>query len=905
MKREVSCRIVQTAFQYLERQNKSLDGLLQGVPYSMEHLCNKHEWIDWDSFATILSNARKISSDTDIYRWGAAAVKSTPFFSALITGRFIFRATRLLLWWNRYPNGPAHHLITCIRATASIVGKNRVVVTLEVTPGHRHCSEFFLSTKGSFTASSTLIGLEPCRVEMMEFEGGARYDIECPEAGLLSLVRRIHSWPFPSRLAAQELKESTDLLAERYAQLEEMQAQSQRQVVRLKVAYDIIQLINNRFDLDSVLHAITDSLVNVAGFAGAFLAVDAVADGRMVPRTSIAGSHPNGSLAITRSLMGHGVRIGEATLWLVSGADANDAGELLDYVIPIIAMKIDDAKSFTLVNDYRESLQERTQELREANEALRKAQTARDRFFANISHEFRTPLTLILGPAEQGLETVDPHTKNQKFHAIRENARRLLGLVNQLLDFARLESGSMKLQVASGDVVPFLRRVVMSFESWAERKKIDLAFLSDVESQNGYLDGEKVEKIVNNLVSNAVKFTGEGGIVIVTLTPSPSPKSGEGDRGGEGVRGGWGVRVTDTGPGIAVEHLPHIFDRFYRIDETHSTEGTGIGLALTKELVELHHGTIAVESTPGKGSVFTVTLPIERSAYKAEEVGEGPLDLQLHEATGDRTPEGANTVALSASLTEGKPVLLVVEDHASLRQYIRENLTADFAVLEAEDGKVGYDRAMETVPDLVISDVMMPEMDGMELCRALKRDVRTSHIPVILLTARAGTDNKIEGLSIGADDYVTKPFEMKELLVRVRNLIDQRRLLRTKFSAGAVLRPGEVAISSLDDVLLKKVMNVIEQRMGDENLGAEEIAKAAALSRRQLDRKLLGLTSLSIAELVRYMRLQRARDLLEKNAGTVAEIAYQVGFTSPSYFATCFHDRFGSSPSELMDHHGK
>ncbi len=524
-------------------------------------------------------------------------------------------------------------------------------------------------------------------------------------------------------------------------------------------------------------------------------------------------------------------------------------------------------------------------------ERLAEVDRLKSRFFANISHEFRTPLTLILGPAEQGIEANGDPSTPEKFKLIRDNAKKLLTLVGQLLDFSRIESGMMKLQVSKSDIVQFVRRTVMSFESWAERKKISLEFHPGANTAVGFFDGDKLEKILNNLMSNAVKFTGEGGSVTVTLTPS-LPLSPNG-------RGAWGLRVSDTGPGISPKHLPHIFERFYRADETHTTEGTGIGLALTKELVDLHHGTIAVESTPGKGSVFTVTLSTDRSAYKPEETAASPPEVEIRERVGFGVSAVASSPVPPIPPTDGKPIVLVVEDNADLRTYIREFLQSDYEVQEGGNGKEGYDRALEIVPDIVISDVMMPEMDGMELCRALKKDVRTSHVPVILLTARAGTDSKIEGLDIGADDYVTKPFDSKELLARVRNLIEQRRQLRAKFSAGVVLKPGEVVVSSLDDALLKRVMTAIEERMSDETLGAAEIAREVALSRRHLDRKLMGLTNLSTAELIKYLRLQRARELLEKNAATVAEIAFQVGFGDPSYFSSCFHERFGILPSEV------
>jgi DNA-binding response OmpR family regulator/two-component sensor histidine kinase len=483
---------------------------------------------------------------------------------------------------------------------------------------------------------------------------------------------------------------------------------------------------------------------------------------------------------------------------------------------------------------------------------------------------------------------------------IKDNAKKLFALVNQLLDFSRLESGMMRLQVSRGDTVQFLRRVVMSFESWAERKQIRLEFHSDAESMPGHFDADKLERIVNNLMSNALKFTPGGGRVQVHVSPSPprpltKRHEGERERGGEWVS----ITVSDTGPGISADHLPHIFDRFYRVNETHTTEGTGIGLALTKELVDLHHGTIAVESTPGKGSVFTVTFPIERSVYAPNDIAESASLIEKREPAEAEASAEEQRAVPSAASADGKPIVLIVEDNADLRAYIREDLQADYAVQEAGNGKMGFECATEVVPDLVISDIMMPEMDGMELCRALKQDLRTSHIPVILLTARAGTDSKIEGLDIGADDYVTKPFETKELNARIRNLIEQRRLLRKKFSAGVVLKPGEVAIESLDDAFLQKAILVVEKRMNDEKFSVEELAVEIGMSRVQLHRKLTALTGQSSSEFIRSLRLHRGMELLKKNAGTVSEIAYMVGFGKPSNFAKWFQEQFGVLPSSI------
>ena len=507
-------------------------------------------------------------------------------------------------------------------------------------------------------------------------------------------------------------------------------------------------------------------------------------------------------------------------------------------------------------------------------------------FLANISHEFRTPLTLILGPVEQALSTSLDTSLREMLSLVKRNAQKLHGMINQLLEFSRIEAGNATLGVEEDDLLSFLKRLTQSFQSWAERKGISFSLHFENVRGLGWYDAEKIEKILNNLISNALKFTPEGGDVVVT-----------GETSDDTLR----LIVEDTGVGIAAEHLPRIFERFYRVDESHRTEGTGIGLALAKELVELHHGTISVRSEPGRGTTFTVSIPIDRKAYRQEEIATVPRAV---EEEGIQVPMDLNALPRAPAQPEShdmaeKAIVLVVEDNTDVRAYIRSNLEVDFSVEEAEDGRKGFERSCEVIPDLVITDVMMPEMDGYELTRALKEDERTSHIPVILLTARAESESRIEGLETGADDYLTKPFDAKELLTRIQNLIGLRRKLREKFSRGAELRPGEVAITSLDDVFLNRVMAAVEKNMAREEFAVEDFAREVLLSRIQLYRKLHALTNMTPAEFIKRMRLQRARELLEKNAGTVAEIADSVGFANHSYFAHCFREQFGVLPGEL------
>ena len=542
-------------------------------------------------------------------------------------------------------------------------------------------------------------------------------------------------------------------------------------------------------------------------------------------------------------------------------------------------------------------------------ESLAEVDSMKSRFFANISHEFRTPLTLIMGPLEGMLAHEKEDGKRRDLGMMYRNARRLLQLINQLLDLSKLEAGAMKLRTSRENIVPLVRGITASFESSAGGRQIAATFEAEKDDIEVYFDQDKLEKILTNLLSNAFKFTPDGGSVSVTVRKSDA--SGKKD---EDLREGFvSITVSDTGIGIPQSQLDKVFKRFYQADLSRSREreGSGIGLALTKELVELHHGTIAVQSRVGQGTEFTLKLPLGRNHLAREEIVED-VDSEMargidrlalsskEEGVAISTVEERDTVSPgSTSGTDQRPIVLLVEDNVDVRAYMRECLVPNNDVQEACDGEDGISKAFGSVPDLIISDVMMPMKDGYELCRSLKSDERTSHIPIILLTAKAGTENKIEGLETGADDYLVKPFEARELLVRVKNLIDGRRKLRERFSVGQVLKPGDIAVTSLDDAFLQRAIALVEECMGDETFGVEQLRDGLGMSRTQLHRKLTALTNQSAGDFIRYMRLQRARDLLRQRAGTVSEIAFHVGFSSVAYFTKCFREQFGIVPSEI------
>jgi DNA-binding response OmpR family regulator len=486
--------------------------------------------------------------------------------------------------------------------------------------------------------------------------------------------------------------------------------------------------------------------------------------------------------------------------------------------------------------------------------------------------------------------------KNQ-LHLIQRSAKRLQRLINQLLDLSRLETGKMELQVRAGDFVGFLKSVVMAFASLAESKNIDLKFTTDPglaapDFPGLYFDSDKIEKIVSNLLSNAFKFTDSGGSVSVKVSREQSESDGQ----------KVDITIADSGKGIPEDRLPFIFDRFYQADpsSTRENEGTGIGLALVKELVELHHGQINLKSRPGEGTTFEILLSLATNQFSDTET----LSDTEHSTISMNEEETAKDLesilpSEPLSLDEDETVILIVDDHPDVRRYIREQLRAHFKIVEAENGESGIQSALDIIPDLVISDVMMPKVDGYELCEALKSDQKTSHIPVILLTARAGEEDKLAGLNTGADDYLVKPFNSKELNTRVRNLIEQRQKLRQRYLREGRLRPADIEAPSLDDQFIQNLMCVIEEHLQDENFSVEELSSNMNMGSRHLHRKVRALTNNSPVELIRLIRLQRARQLLEQKAGSVSQIAYQVGFSNLSYFSKSFKLEFGLLPSEI------
>ena len=521
---------------------------------------------------------------------------------------------------------------------------------------------------------------------------------------------------------------------------------------------------------------------------------------------------------------------------------------------------------------------------------LRELDQAKSRFFSNISHELRTPLTLIRGSAailREGEKKESPARKGH-YDLLERNTGRLLQLISQLLDLSRLEAGKLELQPKAGNLTHFLRAVIHAFGSLAERQQVEYRVSIPDGSRWAYFDADKLEKILNNLLSNACKFTPSGGTIAVEVLLEVLP-------GGSVYR--CVLRVSDTGIGISEAQLARVFDRFYQADDsgTRAYEGSGVGLTLAKELTELYGGQIAVESILGQGSRFEVTIPLPVAEPVPDEVPAPPVTTHFN-----ALPEGNLPAAPppTGEAEEYQTKILIIEDNADLRTFIRMALPKEYYVLEAEDGEKGWELAVEALPDLIISDVMMPKQDGLTLCQRLKKHFSTAHIPVVLLTARAAMQDKITGLLTGADDYIVKPFHHQELQARVRNLVEDRKRLRELFRREILLQPDLVSPPSADEVFLRKVVGTVEQYLSDQDFDVERLGEEVCLSRTQLYRKLFALTGQAPSDFIRTLRLKRGAALLGQKTGTVAEIAYQIGFKEPSYFSRCFAQVYGCPPSQ-------
>ena len=547
-------------------------------------------------------------------------------------------------------------------------------------------------------------------------------------------------------------------------------------------------------------------------------------------------------------------------------------------------------------------LGEKNEELKRLNEEVLELTHSRLVFFTNISHELRTPLTLIADPVEMLLEDTGIKGKSRELlKMVQRNALALQQLVSNILDFRKIQNGKMELKLYRFDIVKTLTTWVGDFQLTAERKQIRLHL--DVDDLKGshemIADQEKISRIVFNLLSNALKYTPAGGEIFVSLKDE-----------GANLR----LDVKDTGKGISQDEADKIFERFFQAKGAAS--GTGIGLALVKSFVELHHGEARVESEPGKGSDFIVVIPrkqegdsqvihndadiVDNSVKASASDSKNVVDESVLQYIDDGDRSRGKVQQLVSENTN-RPTVLVIDDNTDIRQYERTLLQDEYIVLEAADGKEGLSVAIKEVPDLVICDVMMPVMDGLEFTKQLKTNTATSHIPVIMLTAKNLEEHRAEGYEHGADSYITKPFHSKVLLARIENLLRQRQLLKHLYQ-GTKETEKEISESLLEDrdkQFLKQLQAIIQKNLSDSEFGVEDMGQQIGLSRVQLYRKVKAMTGSSVVDLLRKARLAKARRLLETRSMSVSEVAYEVGFSAPSYFTKCFKDEYGMLPGDV------
>jgi len=523
---------------------------------------------------------------------------------------------------------------------------------------------------------------------------------------------------------------------------------------------------------------------------------------------------------------------------------------------------------------------------------LNELDSMKSRFFNNISHELKTPLTLIMGPIEHLLKKTTDTSDQSSLLMIQRNARQLQEYINEILELSKIEANKLKLNTKKLEVVKFIKSIIKPFEFEAQKKHISLNITSVHDNLICYLDPNKFDTIIANLISNAIKFTPNGGSVQLSI----SGCSGNKHEHCTQKEGCVIITVEDTGIGISDDKLPSIFDKYYRVDKNFVDHeyGTGLGLALVRELVSLHKGTINVESKEGVFTKFIIRFPFGHYHLKTDEFFDNCIykNVDNQEIFADKNQTDNTDSELDAK------IILVIEDYEDMRTIIRTGLKHEYTIIEAKDGEEGTQLAIETLPNLILCDVSMPKKNGFEVCKALKSNEMTNHIPIILLTGKDTLSDKLTGLEIGADDYLLKPFFINELKARVKNILDRRELLKDKYSTQSILQLNKLPNKSIDQIFLEKVTTIIESHIADEDFSVQLLMKEMCMSRTPLHRKLKALVNKSANELIQSIRLQKASEMLKSNTASVSEIGYLVGFPSPPYFSRVFKQYYGHTPSE-------
>ena len=506
-------------------------------------------------------------------------------------------------------------------------------------------------------------------------------------------------------------------------------------------------------------------------------------------------------------------------------------------------------------------------------------------FFAKMSHEIQTPITLILGPIDNMLSNAEQNgnlLQKQRLNIIANNAKRLSKIARELTLVRNKELSTLKLVVTKNNLFEHIDEISLSFKELARKKQIDFAVNCPKNLSKTWYDREKIEHIIYNILSNAFKFTPKEGNIILNVTPLNSKKRIK-------------ISISDSGPGIEKEALDHIFELFYQSNAGKKNKGSGIGLALTKELIDLHKGKIEVNSTPIEGTIFTFALPITESAYSESE----RIMTSTYEPSNDVTSNEVKSLSEHEQLNSVKKTILIVEDNFDLQTFLKELLMTQYNIILAEDGEGGYYYAKSNFPDLILSDIMMPKMDGIEMCEKLQKDSLTKHIPVILLTAKNSTNVKLNGLKSGAIEYINKPFNTNELLLKVKNIILSKEHIISKYKKEIISNPEIKLEKSLDEIFLENLMTNINMKLGDPNFKMEDLADSLNMGYSSLYRKCLALTGQNLIDFVRLQRLKKAAILIVKYGYSISEAAFMTGFNDPKYFSRCFKKHFAKTPGNF------
>lgn len=841
--KEVSCRIVATMLQQGERRGQPTAELLAGLPYPRTHLLDPDERVYWADFVRLLANLGRTWQPEDFARIGRQFIDN-PFFRPFRTlARLLANASDVYEWITR-DTGPGSQLFTCIESAVEPVQPGRLRFAVQIWDSYDASPQFFELLQGMLEAAPTLIGLQYARVQMSTQSAGmASYLIDYPrQGGALRWLRRVLSWPVTVVAAAQELRAAHSVLRRRYHELESVRGQLADQARLLRTANRISQVVHGEMDLKRTIETVVTALVEVANYAQARLCINTELEGRPIQHEAQRGAPTPGVEPLSLPIVVRGQEVAQLTLWLQAPYTVSDAvAEVADTLVPTISMALDDALTLNALTSYRarleEKVSERTNELAQARDSLAKsvrnlqqAQAARDRIFANINHEIRTPLALILLAAHNLKLTVSEPSAD--ISSIETSVRRLLDLVDGLLLLAAGQEGKLLVRPAAIDLGMFLRHVVSLWHPAASESALQLLY--EGPSRCGAtLDESACDRVMANLLSNAVKFTPAGGTIVVRLVEEP-----------QWLR----VEVHDTGVGIDEEFRTRIFGRFEqgRPAVRGGMRGSGIGLSLVKELVEAHEGRVMVDSTPGNGSVFTLLLP--KSLPAAAEA----MQKAYVNDTSYPVPSQQRTNPAPPPPSPSEATILLAEDDAGLADALMSLLSKHYRVIAAQDGVTALRLAEEHLPDLLISDVQMPGMDGIELSRRF-RDLPGNRLaPTLLLTAHSGLASRLAGFEAGAVDYVLKPFEPAELLARVRSQLALRqlalRLIETEklaslgvLSAGLaheLRNPANAVVNAVEPLCELLPEEVLIPGTGTAEL--LEVIRHGALQLRALSQQLLG-----------------------------------------------------------------